>query len=365
MELLESELKGRVIHDFPYPLKNRKCPHAALISLTNSGGCWYRCPMCYARAYRWSIPDKIIVYKNLVSKLLSEIEELKIAFPFYLSQITDPLQPVKEVRALTEQIVKILMAKKLSFKIVTKSADGVNQLIKENKELLKYPYWFLAMTVEAPPEKQIITSPWASPIKERIAIIKKLTEKGVEVIARTDPTILGLIDKEDLAWLVDKLKSAGVKHIIASCGYYNKISMENLINRIKNSIFKERAKKVMDYYQYHPNWEKKKFLAPLKIRIEFHTTFKKLCEKNGLTYAVCQELPKEYDSPQLPSCEGSKRNFVHLKIGKEFIPINCFGDCLRSCPNLKNPPCKMPIFQKEYPYKLKRIFTDSWSLALF
>lgn len=363
MEILVTELKGQVIHDFPYPLKNRKCPHVSLISLTNSGGCLYSCPICYARSYTWSIPNKIIVYKNLVDKLQKEIERLNIAFPFYLSQVTDPLQPIKEIRELTFQIVKILINKRLSFKIVTKSADGVRELI--NKELLKYPYWFLEMTVEATPEKQIITSPNASPILERIKTIKSLTEKGIEVVGRTDPTILGLIDLPDLEWLINKLKDAGVKHIIASCGYYNKISMENLINQIKRSIFKDRVKKVIDYYQYHPNSKKKKFLAPLNTRIEFHRYLKNLCEKNNLTYAVCQELPQNYDSANLSSCEDSKRNFVHIRIGREFIPINCFGDCLRSCPNLKNPPCKMPIFQKEYPYKLKRIFRKFPLIPLF
>ncbi|MCS7250504.1 MAG: hypothetical protein N2323_03495 [candidate division WOR-3 bacterium] len=356
MEIAEGERKGSVIHDFPYSLKNRKCPHASLISLTNPGGCVYSCPMCYARAYTWSITDKIIIYNNLVEKLSWEIEKLNIAFPFYLSQVTDPLQPIKKIRELTFQIVKILISKKLSFKIVTKSADGVKELIDKNKELFKYPYWSLEMTVEATPQKQIITSPNASPIKERINIIKYLTEKGIEVIGRTDPTILGLIDWEDLEWLLDNLKKAGIKHIIASCGYYNQNSMENLLYHVRNSIFKERVKKIIDYYNYHPNSKKKRFLAPLKIRIAFHTKFKELCEKNNLTYAVCQELPKEYDSKNLLSCEGSQRNFVHIRIDKEFIPINCCGDCLRSCPNLKNPPCKRPILQKEYPYKIRTLY---------
>ncbi|MEO0130259.1 MAG: radical SAM protein [candidate division WOR-3 bacterium] len=356
MEILEKELKGRIIHDFPYPLRNRKCPHTSLISLTNPGGCLYSCPICYARAYSWSISDKIIIYQNLVEKLSSEIEKLNIAFPFYLSQITDPLQPIKKIRELTFQIVKLLMSKKLSFKIVTKSAEGTKELVDTNNGLLNYPYWFLEMTVESTPKKQIITSPNASPIKERIKIIKYLTERNIEVIGRTDPTILGFIDWEDLEWLIANLKEAGVRHIIASSGYYNKVSMENLLNRMKNSIFRERIKKVINFYQYHLNSKKKRFFAPLSIRIEFHKKFKKLCEENNLTYAVCQELPKEFDSKNLLSCEGSKRNFVHIKINKEFIPINCCGDCLRSCPDLKNPPCKMPIFQREYPYKERRLY---------
>ncbi|MEO0095357.1 MAG: radical SAM protein [candidate division WOR-3 bacterium] len=358
-------LKGVVIHDFPYPLRQRKCPHTALISLTNSGGCIFRCPMCYARAYLWSEPDRIKIYKNLPEKLESEIKRLKIAFPFYLSQITDPLQPIVELRNLTYRILRTLMRYRLSFRIVTKSAEGLRDLIGEIPELISYPYWFVEITIEAPPKKQMITSPYASEINERISVLKFLNGLGIETVCRTDPTVLGLIEPEDLIWIIENVKKTGTKHIIASTGYYNKISMENLLRRLEGTKFQTCIPRIKEYYRYKPDKQVRRFMAPFEIRKKFHLWFKKEVEARGLTYAVCQELSWDYDSKDIPNCEGTRRNHVHIKIKNGFIPIDCSGDCLRSCPDAESPPCGMPVLRYEYPYKIKTLQITPASGDLF
>ncbi|MEO0138160.1 MAG: radical SAM protein [candidate division WOR-3 bacterium] len=365
MEVTFADLKGSVIHDFPYPRSKRKCPHAALISLTNSGGCLFRCPMCYARAYPWSMPDRITIYQNLPAKLEDEIKRLKIAFPFYLSQITDPLQPYTPLRDLTFRIIKVLMKNRLSFRIVTKSAEGLRALIRAIPELISYPYWLVEMTIEATPSKQTVTSPYASKIEERLKILKFLNDLGVETVCRTDPTILGFMEREDLLWILEQVKKTGTKHIIASTGYYNKIAMSNLLHRLAATKFKTSIPHIVRYYNYDPDKPVKKFMAPINIRKKFHTWFKKAVEAYGLTYAVCQELPRDYDSKNIPNCEGTKRNHVHVRSKEGFLPIACSGDCLRLCPDTINPPCGMPILKYEYPYKIKTLMMASVYHDLF
>jgi len=364
-ELMEVEyinLKGRLGHDFPYKIKNRKCPHTSLISITNAGGCIFRCPMCYARAYTWSEPNKIKIYANLTDKLEEEIKSLKVAFPFYISQITDPLQPVKQVRECTVQVIRILLKYNLSFRVVTKSSEGIRYLISEIPQLIDYPYWFVEITIESTPEKQEVTSPYASKIKERIAALKYLTDLGIDAVARTDPTILGLITPDDLLWLIERLSKTGIRHIIASCGYYNKLSFGNLLKRMERSKFKDCIPKVIQYYGYEETPDQKKFMASLDTRKKFHRWFKEKVEAYGLTYAVCQELPREWDSENLPSCEGSYRNPVHIWHKGRFQPINCYGDCLRSCPNPAKPPCGNKVFLTQYPYQFKNIMHKGPSL---
>lgn len=315
-----------------------------------------KCPMCYARAYLWSEPARIKVYKNLPEKLEAEIKKLKIVFPFYLSQITDPLQPITEVREITYRIIKMIMNYRLSFRVVTKYAQGIKELIKEIPELIGYPYWFLEMTVEATPEKQIITSPNASKIQDRLNTMKFLIDLGIEVVCRTDPTILGLIEPEDILWLTEKISETGVQHIIASTGYFNETSMESLLFTLKSSIFKGRIKKVIEYYNYFPGSKTKRYTVDITVRKKFHNWFKKVSEEKSLTYAVCQELPKEYDSDGIPTCEGSRRNPVHIRFEDDrFLSIPCYGDCLRSCPDPNYPPCKTPLLKTEYPYQFKTI----------
>ncbi|MFN3346242.1 MAG: hypothetical protein ACK42E_00285, partial [Candidatus Bipolaricaulaceae bacterium] len=108
------QLRGTVIHDFPYPPERRKCPHRALVSLTPSGSCSHLCPMCYARAYPWS-RDEPAFYANTPEKLAAELEKGEICPPLYISQVTDPLQPVEAIRELTAQVVEVAIRYRVPF----------------------------------------------------------------------------------------------------------------------------------------------------------------------------------------------------------------------------------------------------------
>uniref|UniRef100_A0A7C3YZ89 Radical SAM protein n=1 Tax=candidate division WOR-3 bacterium TaxID=2052148 RepID=A0A7C3YZ89_UNCW3 len=371
MKIERRELKGNCLHDFPYPRGRRKCPHSILISATESGGCLFRCPICYARAYPWSKDAEIIIYNNLIEKLRREIGKAYRLFPIYLSQVTDPLQPLKEIRELTRAVVSLLMEYNLSFGIVTKSADGPLALLRDLPKLKEYPYWFLTITIEATPEKQVVTSPFASPIPKRFRTISYFNHRlKIPAIVRIDPTILGIMDKEDLTYLLDKAWESGSPHIIGSTGYFNKTSILRVAKAIKNSPFASRLKSFFRYYRFNPERistysERKRFTVSLPMRIRFHTWLRKEVEKRNMTYAVCQELPKEYDSQGIPSCEGAKNIFVSIRNSSgKFQPIPCHGDCLRFCPEPKNPPCGYQNFLTEYPFKYQSLFLPP-SLPLF
>jgi DNA repair photolyase len=356
------KLKGSVIHDFPYPRERRKCPHSSLISITSSGGCVYQCPYCYARAYPWAKEDTIDVYENLPEKLEEEIKKSFILFPFCISQVTDCLQPVEEVRKTTIDVIKILMKYRLSFHIVTKSAQGPIELLSKIPELIEYPYWWIEITVESTPEKQEVISPYAPPIEERIHTLYEFSKLKLPTVGRTDPTIYGFMERKDILWILDRLKESRVKHIIGSTGYYNKISMLRLLNSIDKSPWHNIRNRVAKSYNFvdskideYP--DKIQFRTNWKTRVGFHKFMRREVESRGLTYAVCQELPREYDSSAIPTCEGIARNFVHIKRNGIFYPLNCYGDCERNCPDRENPPCGRKDFLIEYPYKIKSLMT--------
>lgn len=361
MEIEWREFKGQVLHDFPYPLKNRKCPHYALVSVTASGSCVHRCPMCYARAYPWSIDDRIVVYKNLPQKIDEELSRAKIIFPLYLSQVSDVLQPVREVREVTYEIIRVILKHNVSFHVVTKNAEGALELVDRIPALIRYPYWYLAMTIESTQEKQEITSPFASTIESRLNALKILHKQGVVVSARTDPCILGLISKNEILWLIEKIKQTGAKHVVSSTGFFNKISMARLLEAIKKSKFNPLASRVAEIYGFCEKGvdsygEKKRFWVPVELRKKYHRWLRKEVESRSMTYAICLELPRAYDSRELAHCEGCPNNYVHIKRNGRFFPVDkCFGDCLRSCPDRNEPPCRRPILLTQYPYK-SRIF---------
>lgn len=357
MEIEFRNFKGQVLHDFPYPLKGRKCPHYTLVSVTASGSCVHKCPMCYARVYPWSIEDRIVIYKNLPQKIDEELNEAKIMFPLYLSQVSDVLQPVKEVRGILFEIIRVVLKHKVSFHIVTKNAEGALELIEKIPELIKYPYWYFAMTIESTPQKQKITSPFASTIENRLRVLKILHKQGITVSARTDPCILGLIGKSEILWLIEKIRNAGVKHIVSSTGFFNKLSMLRLLETIRKTKFASLASRVANIYGFCENkldsyWEGKRFWAPIELRRKYHKWLRREVECRGMSYAICLELPRSYDSPGLAHCEGCANNYVHIKRNGRFYPVEkCFGDCLRSCPDRKTPPCGKPELLTQYPYK--------------
>jgi DNA repair photolyase len=316
--------------------------------------------MCYARVYAWSIEDKIIVYRNVPEKLEAEINKANLLPPFYISQVSDALQPVPEVREITFKVVRLLMQYRLSFHILTKSADGADALIETVPELIHYPYWHLGMTIEAPQGKQEITSPYASGTEERFRVLKKICGYGIPVVGRTDPTILGLVKIEEVSELIKRFADVGVKHIVASLGFYNQLSLSRLVSSISASRWKECIPELEKIYgfqveniaRYPP---RKRFTASIGTRTKFHSFLRNKAEQYGLTYGICLELPKEYDSPGISACEGMVNNFVHIRAGGGFQPINCIGNCLYNCPNPTNPPCKRAYLQSEYPYKFKKL----------
>lgn len=355
MEIRFKSRRAPVIHDFPYPRRGRKCPHASLISITNPGGCSYACPICYARAYPWSDPDTIVIYHDIPERLKAEIESSWLLFPFYLSQITDPLQPIDEVRALTLRIVQLLIDCGLSFRIVTRSSDGLRWLVRMIPDLASYPYFFVELTVESGNEKVVVTSPDAPPIPDRLDAIAQLTGLGIEVVARIDPIIIGLIDEEDLDSLIGAIGSTGASHIISSTGYFNHRSMKRLLMRMRECGYQDRIHRVVKAYRYHPGAKRRRFTTSLQFRKRFHRELRAKVEAKGMTYSVCQELPHEYDSPDLATCEGSRRNPVQIRIGERFEPLPCYGDCL-CCPRPDDPPCGEPRLQQEYPYRTATLF---------
>lgn len=355
------DLKGRVIHDFPYGPEGRKCPHRALVSLSPAGSCLHKCPMCYARAYPWS-EEEPALYVNTPEKLDRELSRVEICPPLYISQVTDPLQPLREARELTARVVEVAMRHGVPFHIITKSGEGVLWLLRRVPALSDYPRWWLSMTIEAPPWKQPVTSPGASPVEERLKAVEECTRLGVYVSVRTDPAIWGFVREEDEIWLLDRACDAGAKHIISAMGHFNRVSMSRLLSALEGAGFRREAEEVRRIYargEEEEAWPVKAatLRAPLPLRRYFHSFMRREAESRGMTYAVCLEMGREWDSEGIPHCEAAPQGTMVRK-GPEgkFEPIEgCYADCLRKCPHPSDPPCGRPELLLQYPFKFSTL----------
>jgi len=354
------ELKGRVIHDFPYSPEGRKCPHRGLVSLTPAGSCAHGCPMCYARAYPWS-EGRPSIYANTPGKLDRELSRLEVCPPLYISQVTDPLQPLPEVRELAARVVEVAMGHGVPFHIITKSGEGVLWLLRRVPALLEYPRWWLSMTIEAPPQKQFLTSPGASPVWERLRAVEECAKHGIFVLVRTDPAIWGLVREEDEVWLLERARDAGARHVISAMGHFNRVSMSRLLSSLEEAGFKKEAREVRRIYARQPEekWPVRAatLRAPLSLRRYFHSFMRREAEARGMTYAACLEMGREWDSEGIPHCEAAPQGkMVRKGQNGRFEPIEgCYADCLRSCPDPSDPPCGRPELLRQYPFKFSTL----------
>ena len=357
---------GDVFHDIKIRDREigRKCPHVAMISITDYGCCSHRCPMCYARGARNAFEKhypkykgEIVVHENTAQKLEEAIQKSRILPSFYISQSTDPLQPISEVREVTFEVIKVLMKYKLSFHISTKNAEGALALIYTIPELKDYHCWHLSMTIESPPDKQMVTSPGASPIEERFKALKRIHNMGVRIVGRTDPTILGFVTVDEVCENIRKFREAGAEHITGSLGFYTPIAMKGLREALARSRWRNCIPAVAENYgvdidkiKTDKYSSRKIFRAPMRTREKFHKALREVVESYNMTYAVCLELPKEYDSPGIRSCEGKLNKCVHIKKQDgNFYPIpNCVGDCNRCS---KKGSCDIQEVLEEYSNK--------------
>lgn len=285
---------------------------------------------------------------------------MELCPPLYLSQVTDPLQPERSVRELTAQVVEVALSYEVPFHIITKSGEGVLWLLGRVPELAHYERWWLALTIEAPPEKQPLTSPGASPVWERLKALETCAKLGVFVAVRTDPAIWGLVREEDEIWILDHAGDAGARHIISAMGHFNRLSFSRLLEALASGGRGKEAEEVRRIYRRGKEKEadpvKTAIRAPLSLRQKFHAFMREEAERRGMTYAACLEMGREWDSPGIPHCEAAPQGVLVQKRGKRFVPIpGCFADCLRNCPNPRHPPCGRPELLEEFPFRFSTL----------
>ncbi|WXG47450.1 MAG: hypothetical protein WED05_12455 [Candidatus Atabeyarchaeum deiterrae] len=360
-EAVPLSLKGRLIHDFTYQLPNRKCPHMGLVNLTPPGQCTHLCAYCYARGYKWSAhPEEtgeVTYYDNIPDKLENELSEIVLCPPLYLCATTDVFQPVEDIIQSTMKAVRTIMRFGVSFHIITKNMQ-VKRLL-EIPGFTNYPYFFLQMSVETiDDEKRRVLSPYSSPIKERIETLRLFAARGFYTVMRIDPIIFGYSnDHNELTQLLQIAKRIGVKHIITSTTRFDSLGLQAVKDRLLREGMDKSYLQIKESYARENGWLR----VPREKRERFHKRLKAETERLGMTYAVCMELERSFDSSQLSHCEGSPNSYmmIRTKEGK-FKPI-CNADCVRSCPNSKNPPCGKSQLALQFPYDKKILYATARS----
>lgn len=373
--------KGSTLHDYPYRTPGRKCPHFWIINVTPPGPahCVHHCLYCYARQAIYSdYSAETLVYDNLPELVERDLKKIDLCPPVSISNVSDPCQPIPELRAEVKRLIQLLMDYGVGFAITTKGDPG---FLLDLPGFVSYRPKFIAVTIEGTADILRLLSLAAPPFEARLEAVRHLARLGIDTLIRFDPVFIHLFQAlygdawfQQVEGLVHTFASTGAKHIVCSTGRLSKkpLSPDNttLWHRVRETIRRqspEAARRFEREYGYERGGTSQGYLLRRDLRLKFHRKLKALAEDSRMTYATCQELSaEEADTPGLPHCERFMLPFARKQSDGRFKAIEgCTANCHVSCRHLACPPCGQPELASPHPFKVSQLRAQAKPLSLF
>ncbi|MBC7327915.1 radical SAM protein [bacterium] len=340
---------AKEVHGWWHPLRpygRRECT-AERFLLNPYIGCQHNCPFCYTRTFpgyfeEWRDKGTIFIFENFPQSVAKQLDRLKIAACGYLSPVTDPFQPLEEEFRLSYQLVKVFVERNIPIEVITKGKipQEVIELLSQQK------HSFVQVSILTWDENlRKILVPGGVDTDALLDNLKRASEAGIYAVARIDPIFPYITDNPaDLKRLVRLVKSAGAKHIVASVvdiPVKTRKEIFSLIGRIDKKLLPA-------YYELFKEKIGYSLHAKIDYRRYIFSELKKICEEEGLTFALCMEFAltgRELNGK--PIVEGLNRYFatsrncegmnvpIYIRQGDKFAPLSCDGACLLC----ENPIC--------------------------
>jgi len=352
--------RSPTLHDFPYRGKERKCYHKWIVNVTppGRGNCLHDCVYCYARdaVYSSRHEDGMAIYTNIATVVDKELTKLELCPPLSISNITDPCQEVPELRRAVMELVEVLVEWGVSFHIITK---GDPSFLSNIGGFPGKGRFFLAVTIEGPPEVLGLLSPQAPSYERRLAALRWAHSLAQPAVVRLDPVtphlwraLYGEDWMDAAARVLADCAAAGAKHVVSSTGRFTAATRKALQGMVGGLSAVEEAVMAEDY-AYDRSCTSSGYMLAHDLRLFFHRRMRDAARDHGMTYAVCQELSaEEADTPGLPHCEAFPMPFSRRVEPRRFESIpGCTANCHASCADLAEPPCGRPELASPQPYR--------------
>ncbi len=359
--------KVSTLHDYPYSTPARKCPHFWIINVTPPGPahCVHDCLYCYAREAIYSNHSaETLIYRNLPELVETDLKRISLCPPVLLSTISDPCQPIPELRNEVKRLVALLMDYGVSIAITTK---GDPAFLLDLPGFISYRPKFIAVTIEGTADILHLLSPAAPSLEQRLATVQQLSALGIDTLIRLDPIFIHLFQArygnawfEKIEALIKDFAGTGAKHIVSSTGRLPRKSAgpdgTSLWQRIWGLIHCQSAEAAMKFeneYRYENSGTSQGYRLRKDIRLALHYRLRALAEENRMTYATCQELSAhESDSPGLAHCERFVLPFTRKLPDGQFQAIDtCTANCHVLCRDLEQPPCERSELALPRPFR--------------
>jgi DNA repair photolyase len=313
----------------------RECTSERML-INPYNGCGIGCFFCYARAfpgYFRSFRDYgiITVAKDFDQVVVEQLDSVDIATCGYLSPVTDPFQSLNAKYHLSEKIIKVFVERNIPIEFITKASipGEVIDLIKQQSHSFGQ---VSILTLNEDLRKIVVPRGAATDLL--LQNLEKLSQAGIFAVCRIDPIFPYLTDKiKELAELIERVKSHGVSHIVAS--------ILDIPIKIKADVFSTIKK----FFGSALEWDYQRLYrenidgylnAHINYRKRIFDRLRNACERKNLTFALCMEyeikkgevigLNQEFMSSR--NCEGIDIP-LYKREGRKFYPaVDCAGDCL-------------------------------------
>ena len=158
-------------------------------------GCEHHCNYCYTLNQNDTDKTKeILTYKDIIGQLIEELSGLKPQ-TIYMGMNTDPYQPCDEIYQQTRKVLELLVCRKFSICMLTKS-----DLITRDIDLIKKMSGSSAGVSLAFQKENVreLFEAHAPSNRRRINALKKLKESGIETYVLINPVMPFISDVDAL-----------------------------------------------------------------------------------------------------------------------------------------------------------------------
>jgi len=205
-------------------------------SLNPYRGCQHNCAYCYVpnvlRIKRNNWGKFVDVKTNIPNVLSNELRKKKSGV-VAISTVTDPYQEVEKKYKLTRYCLEQLLMHDFPVSIQTKS-----NLIKRDIDIISKFTEIEVMvsigTLDDNERKKL--EPYTSSISERLEVLKKFSEIGINTSVFFGP-IYPTVTDENLIYLIDKFENFGIKEIMVDRFNLKPGIKENVVSAMSTNPF--------------------------------------------------------------------------------------------------------------------------------
>ncbi len=313
----------------------RECTGERML-LNPYNGCSVGCIFCYARAlpgpyFRLFNEEGIVtVFEDFDKVVARQLDSVRVASCGYLSPVCDPFQEVNKRYKLSEKIVEVFVARNIPVEFVTKCIVPRSVISMISKQRHSFGQFSVSTARE---ELRAKLMNGGAILEELFQSMANCATAGIPVVLRIDPVIPYLTDSQsEIRELMQRGMDSGAKHIVAS--------VMDVPTKIAHEVFaKFKVFGVGFVYDLERLYRERigSYLhASIDYRKRIFDRMRNLCDRLGLTFALCMEyeviggepigLNREFMSSR--NCEGVDVP-IYVKRGDRFEPAcDCDGACL-------------------------------------